>query len=139
MAAKKEVGTATYILTMRDGAQKKVTVPANWKVTFGALVPGSKNHEQNSGGATALRFYEGASQQRACFVGVTEFRDKSIDIMEKIVDVQSEQIAKRDSEGNVKHYNVQATESKWIDPDAEVSPQPIKRAKSDLISLLGEK
>lgn len=106
--------TKTYVLKLKDDSVKKVTVPASWKVTFGALVPGSKDH---NGSTTALRFYEGKDQQRACFVGVVEFRDSSLEVLDRIEDVQTEIIEKADGEGNMKNYTVEARETKWVNPD----------------------
>ena len=54
----------TYILELKEGGQKKVTVPANWKLTFGPICPGSKDGSYNSGGAVALPFYSGNNKKK---------------------------------------------------------------------------
>lgn len=85
MAAKKAkpAGSKSYILTMRDKTQRKITIPAHWKLTFGALIPYSNGPHR--GGATdptpALRVYEGTKENlRAAFRDVMEFRDESIEL-----------------------------------------------------------
>lgn len=140
MSAKKApAGEATYVLTMKDGTIKKVTVPADWKVTFGSLVPGSKNHNENSSGTTALRFYAGASQQKACFVGVQEFRESNIGILERVENIQTEQVAKKDANGGVKNFTVQARESKWVNPDAEAQQGEFKGVPNGLLQYINDK
>lgn len=73
--------TRTYILDMENGDKKEVTVPANWKLTFGMLVPRVGGH--GNGHGVALRFYEGNKENlRAVMVGVTSLRDKSMGVVE---------------------------------------------------------
>jgi hypothetical protein len=52
----------------------KVTIPADWKVTFGKQLGVARDYD----GGRELRIYEGESKQRACFTGVQSFRDLSI-------------------------------------------------------------
>lgn len=113
----------TYILDMADGTQKKVTVPDTWKVTFGPLVPGSKDGNYNSRGGLALRFYETKDQQRAVFMDVKCFRDADIPVMEKVVKVQEKRVA-QDNDGRMKHYTVRAEETSWRPADEDKEPDP---------------
>lgn len=119
MAKKTEVEMTTYLLLMRDNTKKKVTVPTKWKVTFGPLVPGSKDGGLNSSGATSLRFYDGTNQ-KAVFTGVESFRDMSIGIEEEVVKEQEETLFKETPEGR-KSFIVQGRVKEWINPDA---PRP---------------
>ena len=70
----------------------KVTVPAAWKVTFGpGIPPGQSARNYSAPSPWCLRFYETKENQRAFFSGVTSFRDESIQIVKKVVNVKSEQ------------------------------------------------
>lgn len=112
----------TYLLVMKDGSQKKVTVPTAWKVTFGALYPGK---EANSG-KTGLRFYSSGNKQHAVFTDVEYFRDTSIAIEERVTKTQQETFYKDTTEGK-KSYVVEGKVSEWQNPDApgktEISPE----------------
>lgn len=97
---------------MKDGSEKKVTVPAEWKVTFGALYPGKEaNHSK-----TGLRFYSGA-KQHAVFTEVESFRDTNIKIEEKRTKTQQETFYK-DTPNGKKSFIVEGKVSEWVDPDA---------------------
>lgn len=105
--------TITYLLTMKDGSEKKVTVPAAWKVTFGALYPGREaNHSK-----TGLRFYSSGNKQHAVFTDVESFRDTGIAIEEKRTKTQQETFYKDTPEGK-KSYIVEGKVSEWVNPDA---------------------
>ena len=124
MAAKrtnKSEGTTTYLLNMKDGTKQKITCPTRWTVTFGPLVPGSKDHNVNSIGATSLRFREG-QHQKAVFTGVESFRDMSIGIEVEINKTQQETFFKEDpNTGKKKQVVVEGSVKEWINPDA---PRP---------------
>lgn len=53
----------------------EVTIPADWKVTYGTLQP--RTHS-----SPHLRIYEG-KEQRACFADVTHFRDSQVSLSQK--------------------------------------------------------
>lgn len=69
--------TRTYEIVTTRGKQR-VTVPESYKITFGAVVPGSKAN--GYGGGWGLRIWETADKQRAVFSDVISFRDLSIPI-----------------------------------------------------------
>lgn len=78
MAAKKAVVPSgvmkKYTMYLSDKRMRQVTVPAEWRVTFGPLVPQPQergNYERLK--TFALRFYESKEQQRACFTDVMSF------------------------------------------------------------------
>lgn len=114
----KQQAKVTYLLQMQDGTQKKVTVPEDWKVTFGPLTPGGKG--EPSHGAKALRFWTGKDKQRAVFTNVESFRDMSIPIEEKVVKSQSETYYRGEGEDK-KAVVVEVAQSEWVNPDA---PKP---------------
>jgi len=126
----------TYLLNMKNGTQQKVTIPATWKVTFGPLSPGSKDHSVNSSGATSLRFYSSNDRQRACFTGVESFRDMSIAIEEKVTKTQEETFFK-DTPGGRKSVVVEGRVSQWRNPD-EPQPTEDNYRNSQLLALARE-
>jgi len=68
----------TYEVVFTDGRRQRFTVPAAWKVSFGAIVPSAKG--SSSSGAWGLRVWEATDKQRAVYSGVTEFWDISIPV-----------------------------------------------------------
>jgi len=110
----------TYIIEFENGSKKRITVPANWKVTFGPAAKGSE-HSSNGRGLKmpmAIRFYESETKQRAIFTDVVSFRDTSIRIQEEKVRV-SEKEGYMECEGVRKKTSFQATVKEWVDPDIE--------------------
>lgn len=109
----------TYILNMKDGTKQKITIPGNWKMTFGPLVPGSKDFNHNSAGALVLRIYEGnKDNQRAVFTGVESWRDTSELAIEVEQVQEKQQMASVDIPGEgKKDVAVRMETRQWIDPD----------------------
>lgn len=114
----------TYILNMKDGTKQKITVPSAWKLTFGPLTPGSKEHSMNSSGALVLRIYEGnKDNQRAVFTGVESWRDTQ-DLSIEVEQVQSkQQMARVDIPGEgQKDVACNMEIRQWVNPDSPVQP-----------------
>ncbi len=111
----KKPSTTTFLLEMKDGSQKKITIPSDWTLTFGALVPGS----QHNLGKLGLRVRKGQSQ-KAVFQDVESFRDTSMQIEERVTTVKEETFYKGDGE-NKKAVVVEGKVHEWINPDA---PRP---------------
>jgi len=63
-----------YVLYMARGQQRRITIPADWKVTYGPIVPGSGM----KGGSLCFRVYESKEKQRLCLMDVIGFREESI-------------------------------------------------------------
>lgn len=72
----------TYEVVFTDGRHQRITVPAAWKVSFGAIVPAAKASSSGYGG-WGLRVWEATDKQRAVYSGVTEFWDISIPVQVK--------------------------------------------------------
>ena len=86
----------------------RVTIPADWKVTFGAF-----QQNKYGGEGSALRIYEAENKQRACFVNVQSFFDTALDIKREVV--------------------LESGESTWEDgPDGSSQTKKIKRTKSEV-------
>lgn len=113
MTKKDDTTKKTYILTMKDGSRQKITVPADWKVTFGALYPGK---ELNSG-RSAIRFWEGnKDNQRAVFTDVEAFRDTDIGIEVETVRTHEQGIQAHTDLGE-KTIVVRGEVREWVNPD----------------------
>lgn len=82
MKAKTETkpDTKRYAIEKTDGECLRITVPSNWKVTFGPLIGGGKNKFGDDKPCPALRFYEDEKHQRAIFTQVRSFIDMSIPV-----------------------------------------------------------
>ena len=111
-----------YILELKNGKLRRIHIPADWKVTFGPLIPGGRDGH----GTLALRFYEGKEHQRAIFTDVKSFRDSSIQIEERQIKVESQRVRK-DTEAGAKDFVVEARSSEWVNPDDDMAaPQEFK-------------
>lgn len=109
-------GNKTYILDLRNGDIRKVTVPANWKLTFGPTIPYAGKYTGSPEG-TALRFYEGNKENlRACFTDVKAFRDAAIPVLEKRTQVQH-QVLQKHTKAGMKNVEVAASVTEWVNPD----------------------
>jgi hypothetical protein len=109
----------TYILDLRGGGKRRLTVPATWKLTFGPLIPGNK--DGSGRGTLALRFYEGSKEhQRAVFTDVESFRDSSIEVEEQVTRVKR-QGKTRNAPTGTKETVMEARITEWRNPDQTYS------------------
>ncbi len=117
-ANEKEVESPrTYLLVFERGGKKRITVPANWKVTFGPAAVGlGKTAYGGAKVPMAIRFYEDENRQRAIFTEVVSFRDMSIPVLEERRTTQTK-TGHMDLDGARKNVNVQAEVREWVDPD----------------------
>ncbi len=122
---KDSASKTTYLLEMKDGSQKKITIPSNWVLTFGALIPGS----QSNMGKLGLRVRCG-TQQKAVFQDVESFRDTSMEIEERITTVKEETFYKDDGKGDRKAVVVEGKVHEWVNPDS-----PPERKEASLTQL----
>ncbi len=119
MASKKSSETKkTFILGLKGGHIRKITVPANWKLTFGSVVPFQGRGHGGEGGV-ALRLYEGTKENlRAVMTDVVSVRDASIEMMERRTSTQRKAAQKQTPQG-MKDVVVEARVTEWVNPDAE--------------------
>src|SRR5437016_692292 len=121
MRKPREVPMVTYYVQRQQGRDQKVTVPADWKVTFGPLSPGSKGE---SGNATpALRFYESANKQRMVITQVVSFRDMAIKVEEKRTTSKQQTLYKGSGAGR-KEVVVEGRMDEWVDADKPEQGDP---------------
>jgi len=116
--AKKLDSKTTYILEMKDGSLKKITVPSTWRLTFGLTHPGQRDGSYSK--ETALRLYAGNSQ-KAVFTGVATFRDTSIEIEERVTETK-QQMASVDTPDGKREMVVEAHIHSWRNPDDNHQP-----------------
>lgn len=112
----------TYILELKNNQQRKITIPADWRLTFGPMAPGSRH---NTGDPfLALRIYEGSNKenQRAMFTDVRSFRDASMPIQEKRTKTKHQR-AYRDGKGGQKLVDIEGRVTEWINPDEPEEPE----------------
>ena len=122
MAAKKVSGaTKTYILELKNGDTRKITVPAHWKLTYGNVVPYQGKDARQGEARIALRLYDGSKDNlRAVYTDVVSFRDSSIGTMEKRTQVQRK-ASQRQTDKGLRDVIVEARVTEWVDPDNEES------------------
>ena len=110
----------TYVLELKNGGQRRLTVPANWKVTFGPTVPFERKGAggyRGDEGTWSLRLYEGSDKLRAIFTDVRAFRDTSIVITEKRIRTKRQTVDKASTKGG-KTVIAEARIEEWVDPDS---------------------
>ena len=124
----------TYLIVHKDRTERKITVPSDWKVTFGPAAAGFS--KGTSGGPTiplALRFYEDEKKQRAIFTDVVSFRDLSIQTEIKKTSHQEKQ-GFMECDGQRKATTFSTTVEEWINPDT-LQKQPALPGGEDVESF----
>jgi hypothetical protein len=104
-----------YLLETKSGSQRKLTVPRDWKVTFGPTVPFERKNSGRYDECWALRLYEG-DKLRAVLTDVRNFRDLDIEVLEKRISSKRQVIEKASKKGG-KTVVAEAKIEKWVDPD----------------------
>lgn len=121
----KEVSMTTYIIEFENRQKKRITVPSNWRVTFGPATAGSNKPTTgyNHNMPMAIRFYEAKEKQRAIFTDVVSFRDTSIILEEEIVNTKMKE-GFVEVDGVRKATSFSATIKEWVNPDCIVKEEP---------------
>lgn len=116
----KKDDTRTYILTLKGGNTRRITVPASYKITFGNVLPYQGKDQRNSvESRIALRFYEGSKENlRAVMLDVVDFRDASLPVIEKRTSVKRE-VAQKQTKHGSKDVILEARVTEWVNPDDE--------------------
>lgn len=97
------------LLVFDQNGRFKITIPATAKVTFGGF-----NQGKYPDGTAALRIYVNATQQLACFRGVTGFFDVDLPIEREVVTETGESAWTSGPEGY--------SETKKVNRKAEFQP-----------------
>lgn len=128
MAVKKANGAAkkTYILELKGGDTRKITIPAHWRLTYGNVLPyQGKDARHQMEHRIALRVYDGSKDNlRAVYTDVVAFRDADIGTLEKRVKVQRRNIQRATPHG-AKDFAIEARMTQWVDPDNESNEEDV--------------
>lgn len=112
----------TIVMLLNGGGMRKITIPTDWKVTFGSVMPSNKGYEGHKG--WALRIYRTKEDQRAIFTDVKSFYEETLQIEEKVTRTKSQRV-NRETPTGVRSAVVQAKVSEWRpingldDPEAD--------------------
>lgn len=112
MKTKPSKESKTLFVKMMNGCPKKVTIPADCKVTFGPLCPGNKHNNGDS--AVALRIYSGTTQV-ACFVKVESFYEVGTVLSIEKVTKRANKSQAYQEDGVTKQRSVAVEVSEWKD------------------------
>ena len=108
-----EVSASTRTLLIeRHGQRQRITVPADWKITF--AVSGGKDKYGTGSVERDLRIYEAGEHCRAVFTGVSSFRDISIPVETLVKSKTGEESWEDDGQGNLAHTSKTRTKKDWI-------------------------
>lgn len=102
-----------YLVQRERAADFVIEVPADWKVTFGAVNPGSQNHSH----LHCLRVWEG-EKLRAVFCDVRGFRDLSLPLAMKIERETGSASWEQDSSGNFERSEKRMIEATYAEDRA---------------------
>ncbi|MBO0715926.1 MAG: hypothetical protein J2P55_01140 [Rhizobiales bacterium] len=116
---KKAAEDKTFILELKNGGIRQITIPATWKLTFGQLVPHTLRETHGASSMVALRIYEGSKENlRAVMTDVISIRDTAMAVREKRTTVQRK-VAQKHTAHGAKDVVVEARVTEWINPDAD--------------------
>lgn len=110
------MGTRTLLVEKKDGTEFQIEIQEEWKITYGPAVVGKVGSGLDGKVPMALRIYETEKLQRAIFTDVVSFRDLSIPIKVKQVNVQQKH-GFMECEGQRKATSFTASTVEWINPD----------------------
>lgn len=101
------------LLVMQERGEFVIQIPPTWKVTFGAVNPGSQMSGRD---LHCLRVYEG-EKLRGVYCDVRGFRDLSIPLMRKVHKETGSAEWTQDSEGNFERNEKVIAERSWAPPE----------------------
>lgn len=113
MAANTTAKSREILVILNGGRRRKVLgIPANAKITYGPVSPGSR--EYGGRDSNALRIYTTTNNQLAIFVGVQEFRDLSLTVQEEKVVSSGKHESERGPKGSKENVE-KVTVVEWED------------------------
>lgn len=82
----------TYEILHSNGMKRSISIPEEWKVTYGPCVPGALSNGPfgKKQMPFALRVYESKEKQRAIFTDVVSFMDTSIPMSIDMSEMQTQ-------------------------------------------------
>lgn len=103
--------TRSILIAMSDGSEMLVEdIPANAKITFGALQTGKDHY---GGGGTAVRIYTTVGNQLAVFRNAVSFRDLTLSVKVKEITYVEDAEVVTGPNGNKSKRNSQTT-GQWM-------------------------
>ena len=120
-----QVKTKTLILEMSKGAERRLTIPADWTITFGPVAIGAK-YSSNDGSANVLRLYEdvGRKHLKAVFKDVRAFFEEGIQIVERKTETKQKTYQQMNEKtGKMEAYQASVKRKTWVNPYAEDDDQ----------------
>jgi hypothetical protein len=113
--------TKTLVLEMSKGPERRLTIPADWVITFGPVAIGQK-YSPHDGSANVLRLYEDASkkQLKAVFKDVRAFFEEGIQIVERRTATKKKTYNQfNEQTGKMEAYQAEVKRKTWVDPYAD--------------------
>lgn len=113
--------TKTLILEMHKGAERRITIPAHWAITFGPVAIGAK-YSSSDGSANVLRLYEdvGRKHLKAVFKDVRAFFEEGIEIVERKTETKKKTYNQMNEKtGKMEAYQAEVKRKTWVNPYAE--------------------
>lgn len=111
----------TFILHLRNGGLRKITIPSNWKMTYGSVVPYSRGHASENS-SVALRLYENNKENlRAVMCDVVMIRDATIQIWEKHESPTPKNSSNPNKSTGTSMLALKPAE--WVNPDIDPATQ----------------
>lgn len=103
----------TLLVQRERGGDFTIQIPASWKVTFGAVNPGSQPHGRD---LHCLRVWEG-EKLRAVYCDVRGFRDLAIPMAVKVTKETGAASWMQDSTGNFERSESRTLEERYESDD----------------------
>lgn len=113
--------TKTLILEMTKGAERRITIPADWAITFGPVAIGAK-YNSHDGGANVLRLYAdaGRKQLKAVFKDVRSFFEEGIEIVERKTETKKKTYNQmNEATGKMEAFQAEVKRKTWVNPYAD--------------------
>lgn len=123
MTKKKQatVETKTLIIDMSRGEDRRITIPADWTITFGPVAIGAK-FSSSDGSSNVLRLYSdvGRKHLKAVFKDVRAFFEEGIEIVERRTETKNKTYNQiNPTSGKSEAYQATVKRKTWVDPYAD--------------------
>lgn len=113
-------GNRTYEIITTD-RRFRISIPEDWKVTFGPLAIAAKGAGYGQANPIALRVYESDTKQRGVFINVISFRDMSMTTKVAAVRQKGEAAWQADTptvyRANLRGVKESDLERAWVDEE----------------------
>ena len=104
------------IMERPEGKKRRIEIPVDYKITFGAVCPGSKYSGSGGHLGWCLRVYKSKENPVAVFTDVVSFREESLSVREQVTRSRSKRLDKHGRSGSSGGY-INPKVTSWVDPD----------------------